>query len=80
MSVRKLSTNQCHAEIMRILESRRQEKMSNLALQFNVTRRTICSDIEVLTVSYPLETVQGRYGCVKLKDGYAMYQSFLSKE
>ena len=76
----KLSANQRRSEIMRILESRRQENMSNLASHFNVTRRTICTDIEILTTLYPLETVQGRYGCVKLKDGYAMYQSFLSEE
>jgi predicted DNA-binding transcriptional regulator YafY len=65
---------------MRILESRRQEKMLNLAFQFNVTRKTICTDIEILMALFPIETVKGRYGCVKLKDGYAIYQSFLSDE
>lgn len=76
----KLSANERRAEIMRILECHRQEKMHNLAYLFNVTRKTICTDIEILMASFPIETVQGRYGCVKLKDGYAMYQSFLSEE
>ena len=76
----KLSANERRAEIMRILESSRQEKMINLAFHFNVTRKTICTDIEILMASYPIETVKGRYGCVKLEDGYAMYRSFLSDE
>ena len=76
----KLSANERRAEIMRILESRREEKMSNLAFYFNVTRKTICTDVEILMTSYPIETVQGRYGCVRLMDGYFMYQGFLSEE
>lgn len=76
----KLSANERRAEIMRILESRRQEKMINLAHKFNVTRKTICTDIEILMASYPVKTVKGRYGCVKLEDGYAMYKNFLSDE
>ena len=76
----KLGANERRAEIMRILESRREEKMSNLAFYFNVTRKTICTDIEILMTSFPIETVQGRYGCVRLMDGYAMYQGFLSEE
>ena len=76
----KLSANERRAEIMRILESRRQEKMINLASQFDVTRKTICTDIEILMASYPILTVKGKYGCVKLEDGYATYQRFLSDE
>ena len=76
----KLSAYERRAEIMRILEGRRHEKMSNLAFQFGVTRRTICTDIEILMASYPIETAKGRHGCVKLQDGYATYQNFLSDE
>ena len=72
--------NERRAEIMRILESRREEKMSNLAFQFGVTRQTICADIAILMASYPILTERGKYGGVKLEAGYAMYQSFLSEE
>ena len=76
----KWKANERRAEIMRILESRRQETMSHFAFHFDVSIRTICYDIEFLMALYPIETVQGNGGCVKLQDGYAMYQSFLSEE
>lgn len=68
------------AEIMRVLESRRSETMGNFASQFSVSVRTICYDIEILTALHPIETVRGRGGCVKLPDGYRMYQRILSEE
>jgi predicted DNA-binding transcriptional regulator YafY len=74
------TANERHAEIMRILESRRHKKMSNFAFQFYVSIRTIFNDIEILTASYPIETLRGPKGCVKLMDGYATYQSILSDE
>ena len=38
---------------------------------FSVSRRTIIRDIEVLTLTYPIETVRGRYGGgVKIADWY----------
>ena len=52
------------AEIMRILESRRSEIMSNLAFYFGVSIRTICYDIDFLAALHPIETVRGEYGCV----------------
>jgi predicted DNA-binding transcriptional regulator YafY len=68
------------AEIMRILESRRSEIMSNLAFYFDVSIRTICYDIDFLAALHPVETVRGEYGCVKLIDGYREYQNILSRE
>ena len=77
---KKWSVEERRAEIMRILESRRREKMTNFAFQFGVSRRTICYDIEILMVSHPIETVRGNRGCVKLMDGYRAYQNTLSDE
>ena len=76
----KLNANDRRAEIMRILKGRREIKMSNLAFYFGVTRKTICTDVEVLMTSFPVETVQGRYGCVRLIDSYAMFQGILNEE
>jgi hypothetical protein len=76
----KLRANERREEIMRILESERVTKMSNLAAQFQVTRQTILTDIEILMASYPIETVRGRYGHVKLQNGYASYKRILSEE
>lgn len=68
------------AEIMRILESRRSEIMSNFAFYFGVSIRTICYDIDFLAAQHPIETVRGEYGCVRLIDGYREYQNILSQE
>ena len=52
------------------LFSSRQDTCENLARKLNVTTRTIYSDIAVLTCSYPIEAVQGRYGGVKVSDWF----------
>ena len=67
-------------EIMRVLESRRRETMANFARLFGVSIRTICYDIEILTVIHPIETVTGRGGCVKLQEDYRTHQKILSQE
>ena len=77
---KKWSGEERRAEIMRILESRRRETMSNFASRFDVSIRTICYDVEILAASHPIETVRGKGGCVRLKDGYRTYQGVLSEE
>ena len=55
---------------MRLLE-RRKDTIQNLASEFNVSPRTIRYDIDALSLSYPIETVRGRYGGgVKVSDWY----------
>ena len=48
--------------ILELLCERRHEKMINLAFEFGVSRRTICRDIEVLSLSYPIYTESCRGG------------------
>ena len=67
-------------EIIRILETKRCEKMANFASHFGISIRTICYDIVFLTAFHPIETVRGKNGCVKLMDGYHTYQNILSEE
>jgi predicted DNA-binding transcriptional regulator YafY len=54
--------------------------MGNLASELNVTDRTIRNDIICLTVDYPLETIRGNGGCVKLADWYWPNKNILSQE
>lgn len=54
--------------------------MSTLARELGVTDRTIRTDIALLTVDHPLETVRGNGGCVKLADWYQPYKNILSQE
>jgi len=54
--------------------------MANLAYYFNVSIRTICYDITILTASHPIETVKGKGGCVRLMYGTGIFQNILSEE
>jgi DeoR/GlpR family transcriptional regulator of sugar metabolism len=64
---------------MRILVLERHITMQQLAAEFGVTDRTIRSDVAVLTVDYPLKTVRGNGGCVKLADWYHPHRNILSR-
>ena len=64
--------------ILEILCVRRQETMESLAREFQVTSRTIRTDIEELTLAHPIETVRGRYGGgVRVADGYFIGRKYL---
>jgi predicted DNA-binding transcriptional regulator YafY len=65
---------------MRVLEGRRQETMANFAFQFGVSIRTVNYDIETLTATYPIETVRGKGGCVRLMNDYKSYKGDISEE
>ena len=64
--------------IIELLCQRRHETMKNLALEFGVSIRTICYDIEMLSLTYPLFTLQGRCGGVYLVEGYRLRKRYLS--
>lgn len=47
---------------MKALCRRRHETISNLAVEFGVSERTIRRDIEILSLTEPIYTQPGRYG------------------
>jgi len=53
--------------------------MMELARKFDVTDRTIRTDITILTVDYPLETVRGNGGGVKVADWYHPNKNIFSR-
>ena len=55
-------------KILEVLCLRRHDTYGNLAHEFNVSTRTIRRDIVVLTCSYPIETVQGGHGGVRVAE------------
>lgn len=57
---------------------RRFDSFVNLAIEFDVSERTIQRDILLLTLSYPLEVVRGCHGGVKLADWFSPTNSFLN--
>ena len=67
--------------LLEVLCRRRQETTENLASEFGVNERTIRRDVEKLTLSYPLETVRGRYGGgIRVADWYRLSRKTLSPE
>ena len=47
-------------------------KMRDLASRFNVSVRTIRTDVDVLSTTYPIETTRGRYnGEISFIEGYS---------
>jgi len=56
--------------ILEVLSDRRNETIMNLANEFGVTERTIRKDIQVLSCSAPVFTIQGNGGGVRVADGY----------
>lgn len=67
-------------ELINILTYRRSEKIGVLARELGVSQRTIRTDIYFLSSLYPVVTVRGRYGCVKLIDSYHPYRRILTLE
>lgn len=66
-----MNPNERRQSIWQTLCQRRHETIKNLAMEFEVSPRTIRYDIDILTLSHPIETVCGRYGGgVKLADWY----------
>ena len=57
-------------KVLEVLCLRRHETISNLAHKFNASQGTIRRDITMLSCSYPIETVQGSHGGVKVADWF----------
>lgn len=76
-----MSPSERRQELFEVLCRRKHDTMENLAQEFNVSLRTIYNDIEILTLSYPIEAVRGRYGGgVRIADWYHPDRKILSLE
>lgn len=59
---------------------RRHDTYDNLAFELKVSKRTIRRDIAALMCSYPIETISGRGGGVKVADGYYLHHKTLNRK
>ncbi len=76
-----MSPNERRQALIELLCHRRHDTYENLAQEFGVSKRTIRYDIEILTLSYPIETVSGRYGGgVKVAEWYLLKRKTLKPE
>ena len=57
-------------KILEVLCLRRHETTGNLAHEFNISTGTIRRDIVVLTCSYPIETVKGGHGGIRVAEWF----------
>lgn len=67
-------------EIMNALILRRSESVGNLAAEFAVNERTIRRDLTELSLRYPIETMTGPQGGVKLADWFRPSRKVLTRE
>ena len=70
MQTKRMNVFERRQRLLEILCLRRQDTCDNLAHELNVSYRTIRYDIAVLTCSYPIKTVSGRYGGVRVENWY----------
>lgn len=74
-----LRASERRREILEVLCQRRQDTRENLAQEFGVSLRTISNDIEILSLTYPIETKRGKYGGgVRVLDGYRLDRKYLT--
>lgn len=68
------------AALLKVLCRRRHETISNLAVEFGVSERTIRRDIETLGLTEPIYTQPGRYGGgVYVTENYYMDRMYLGE-
>lgn len=65
----RLTASERRRAIIKDLSVRRHEKISNLAFQYHVSRRTVEYDIYWLSLEYPIYTTKGTGGGVHVIDG-----------
>ena len=63
--------------ILEMMCERRHDCVDNLAIEFDVSNRTIRRDIEILSISYPICMKQGTGGGVHVSDGYYIGREYL---
>lgn len=67
-------------QIIEILCVRNHVTMRELAERFQVSTRTIRSDVERLSLTYPVQTARGRYnGGVSIMEGYRPQSAHLTE-
>lgn len=73
------NTSERRQMILDYLLERRATTRYELSNHFNVSLRTIERDILILSCSYPIMTIQGGGGGIKIADGYRLGMKYLSE-
>ena len=74
------STTERRQLILEALCRRIFDTMKNLSDEFGVSVRTIYYDLEVLQCSYPIVTIRGGGGGVRVMDGFYLGMKYMTNE
>ena len=64
-------------EILEYVSDKRQLTYQEIADEFRISYRTVRRDVEILSCSYPIETVQGNGGGIRVADGWYLSRRYL---
>lgn len=67
-------------EIIRILCRRRFCTTVDLALEFEVSERTIRRDIDILSLTYPIYTTSGKHGGIYLLETFSIDRMYMNED
>ena len=73
------NTSERRQMVLEYLLEHRETTRFELSNHFNVSLRTIERDILILSCSYPIITIQGGGGGIKIADGYRLGMKYLSE-
>ncbi len=66
--------------LLEVLCLRRHETRENLAFEFGVSKRTIEYDVQILSVNYPIFSVQGKGGGIYIMEGFNLHKRYLTNK
>lgn len=74
-----MTVNERRMKILDVLLQKRQVKLAELQLQFNISRSTAKRDVQELMLSHPIVTFPGKYGGgIRVMDGYRLGMKYMS--
>lgn len=73
-----MTANERRMALLEVLCLRRHDTRENLAFEFGVSKRTIEYDVEILSASYPIYSVQGKGGGIYVMEGFQLNKKYLT--
>ena len=73
-----MGVNERRMELIELLCVQRHATIGNLAFEFGVSKDTIKRDLQILSLTYPIITVQGNGGGVHIMEGFNLHRKYLT--
>ena len=72
------ATNERRQAMIEFISVNRKTSLHELMTVFGISQKTVQRDLEILSCSYPVYTVQGKGGGIRVADGWYLSRSYLS--